>query len=103
MIVQNCKVILVQVAHELSALIGGDKQDVDLVNPLFDGQNGVSRLISRGWGLRVARRKVVRLRLESGRSHTHAQTQTQKAVCVLRSQSGQNFHLPALLNASLLL
>ena len=40
-IVENGEIALVQIAHELAMMVGGDEQNVDFIDPLLDGKDGV--------------------------------------------------------------
>ena len=46
-IVQDGEIALVQIAHELATMVGGNEQHIDLVDPLLDGKDGVRRIGSR--------------------------------------------------------
>ena len=50
-IIQNTEILFVQIAHELAVPVRRGEQNIDLIHPCFDGEDGVVRLvtcISRG-------------------------------------------------------
>jgi len=97
-IVENVKILRLQIAHELAMFIHGDEQNVNLIDPLLDSDDrcriGAFDISTNRWGCYGYARSDIGLRLTVGwlSCEPQANQQTKNRTYVLHSQTIQKLH-----------